>query len=127
MAKNLITVASLLSSYVITGIERDEKAQEAFINYCASEYGALSDDNKESFAGIKLSGKGDKAKGKLNRGTIEFKGGHNTALVVLAAASAIYDLESSINRVVGKVDCSEVVKSWHERWLAKQSVTTVDG
>ncbi len=121
MAKSLITVASLIEAFVITGLESDETAQAAFINYCASEYGALSDDNKETFASLKLSGKNEKAKGKLNRGTVEFKGGHNTALCTLAAASAIYDLESSIGRKVGKADCSEIIALWYSGKTAKRN------
>jgi len=121
MAKSLITVASLISAYVITGLEGDETAQASFVNYCASEYGALSDDNKETFASLKLSGKDGKAKGKLNRGTVEFKGGHNTALCTLAAASAIYDLESSIGRKVGKADCSEIIALWCSGKTAKRN------
>lgn len=123
MAKSLITVASLISAYVITGLESDETAQASFVNYCASEYGALSDDNKETFASLRLSGKDGKAKGKLNRGTVEFKGGHNTALCTLAAASAIYDLESSIGRKVGKADCSEIIALWYSGKTAKRSAS----
>lgn len=122
MAKNLITVASLIESFLITGLEKNEVAQAAFVQYCSSEYGALSEDNKETFASLKLSGKGDKAKGKLNRGSVEFKGGHNTALCALAAASMFYDLESSTGRLIGKADCSTIIKSWWEGKTAKSKI-----
>lgn len=121
MAKSLIIVESLVESFLITGLEKNEPAQTAFVQFCKSEYGAIAGDNVESFSGLKITGKGDKAKGKLNRGTVEFKGGHNTAIVALSAASAIYDLESSIGRMVGKADCSEICKSWWEGKTAKRS------
>lgn len=120
--KALVTVETLVSQYVNTGL--NDEAQKAFISYCSSEYGSVEGDGAGLFEGITLTGKGDKAKGKLRRGAIEFKGGHNTALVVLAGASAIRKLETSINRLVGKLDAREVIEGWHDRWLAKKSAVS---
>jgi hypothetical protein len=126
MAKALITVESLVNEFLITGLEKleDGKAQAAFIQFCKSEYGAIAGDNTDLFAGIKISGKRGKEKGKLNRGSVEFKGGHNVAICALSAASLVYDLEESTGRLIGKMDVSKICLAW---WQGKSVKNPASG
>lgn len=116
----LVTVETLLENYADTGLDVESDGYEAFVQYCKSEYGEIAGENIETFAGIKLSGKGDKAKGSLNRGTVKFAQCHNTATRVLSGCSLIKGLEDSTGSLVGKLNCRELVSLWHEGWQRKQ-------
>lgn len=122
MAKSLVSVDTLLESHVTTGLTGE--AYEAFVQFCRSEYGAFRQATgaDDAFSTLRLSGKGDKAKAKLNRGSVEVKGSvfHNTAFRVLAGACAIRDIEETVNGEVGKLDAREVCAKWETRWREKQ-------
>lgn len=114
----LVTVEILLETFATTGLE--EKPYAAFVQFCKSEVGEIAGNNIDTFQGLTISGKGDKAKGKFARGNVEFAQRHNVATAVLAGCTALKKIEDSTNMLIGKLDCRELCEHWRDRWEAKQ-------
>lgn len=120
MAKNY-TVDSILE-VVRTGLEGEEAT--AFRAYCACELGALKAiAGDDMFAGLKLKGKGDKAKGVYNGAKVEFKGGHNAATIVLHFGALILKESDSLGYLPPTVDMSQVCAAWAARRRASKPVS----
>lgn len=119
MVKNY-TVDSILE-VVKTGLEGEEAT--AFRAYCACELGALKAlAGDDMFAGLKLKGKGDKAKGVYNGARVEFKGGHNAATIVLHFGAMILKESDSLGYLPPIVDMSQVCNAWAARRRATKPV-----
>lgn len=123
MASKLVTVEIIVANYLTTGLTEESPEAKAFVQYLKSEAGALVGEDVDAFDSFAVSGKGDKAKAKVAKGTHEYKGARfvNTATIVLAGVSAIRKIENSIGYCVGKLDCREVVEAWVTRWREKQA------
>ena len=113
MAKRNYSAENLIAS-VKTGLDGEEAA--AFLRYCQSELGAIKAmAGDDVFAGLTLKGKADEAKGTYNGAKIEFKGGHNTATIVMHFAGLVLKQADSLGIVPPVVDVSEYCSAWAER------------
>lgn len=113
MAKTNYTVDGLLDA-VSTGLEGEDLA--AFKAFCQCELGAIKKlAGDDMFAGLRLKGKGDKAKGTYNGAKVEFKGGHNAATLVMSFACLVLKEADGLGILPPTVDCSQICTAWKER------------
>lgn len=113
MAKANYTVESLFE-VVTTGLEGEDL--QAFKAFCACELGAIkSMVGDDMFAGLRLKGKGDKAKGTYNGAKVEFKGGHNAATLVMNFAVLVLKEADGLGILPPVVDCRQICEAWRAR------------
>jgi hypothetical protein len=114
MAKRNITLEDILA-VVHTGLT-EESDVKAFTAFCESELGEIrkmsADGELSAFA---LKGKGDKAKGSYRGATVEFKGGHNAATMVIHFGCLMLKQAETLGILPVKADVSEICAAWKAR------------
>lgn len=114
MAKRNMTVSDLIE-VVHTGLT-EESDVKAFTAYCEAELGEIrkmsADGELSAFA---LKGKGDKAKGTYRGATVEFKGGHNAATLVIHFGCLMIRQAEALGILPVKADCSAICQAWKAR------------
>lgn len=113
MAKSNILPSKLVSDFCVTGLS-DADDIKAFAAFCDSEGGALAKLADGEFRGLKLTGKGDKAKGTYKGAQVKFNGGHNAATIALHAATQAWETCESLGLPYGaiKADVSTIALHW---------------
>jgi len=120
MAKKNVNVESILE-VVSTGLDGEDLV--AFKGFMAAELGAIkAGAGDDVFAGLKLTGKGDKAKGTYNGARVEFKGGHNAALRVIHFGCILLKEADSLGILPPVVDMSPTCKAWASKRAGKKEV-----
>lgn len=110
MAKKNVSVDSILD-VVNTGLEGEDLV--AFKGFMAAELGAIrAMAGDDVFGALKLTGKGDKTKGRYNGATVEFKGGHNAALRVIHFGCIMLKEADSLGILPPVVDMSPTCAAW---------------
>jgi len=114
MAKKNVTVEDILE-VCHTGLESQEDSV-AFAAFCASELGEIRKMSADGeLSAFVLKGKGDKAKGSYKGATVEFKGGHNAATLVIHFGCLMLRQAETLGILPIKVDVSGICAAWKAR------------
>lgn len=124
MAKSNILPSTLVNDFCVTGLT-DAADIKAFAAFCDSEGGNLAKLADGEFRGLKLTGKGDKAKGTYKGAQVKFNGGHNAATIALHAATQAWETCESLGLPYGaiKADVSVIALNWKSKRDKKSTDT----
>lgn len=118
MAKRIYTVESILS-VVRTGLTGDDA--RSFEGFVSAELGAYKAElaKGDSFGGLTLKGKGDKAKGTFSGGEWQFSGGHNAASLCIHFGCLAWKQADTLGILPPTIDMSTICEAWRTRRARK--------